>query len=143
MDRWMPLFAATVGVLGAIAGAVVGGSVANSGQQQGFERERAAAIQDLRRETYGEYLGTAQEVVANELAGFSKKVNKVFVRVFVAEARVALVAEHPEVERAAEQLRMALEYDDDKSAEQQLKEYGDAADRFRAVARQEIAESAE
>ena len=52
-DRWIPVLAAVVGVIGGIGGAYIGGAVANEGQETRFERERAAALQDLRMDTYG------------------------------------------------------------------------------------------
>ncbi|MDQ5874067.1 MAG: hypothetical protein M3526_01635 [Actinomycetota bacterium] len=66
--RWMAILAAALGVLGGVGGAFVGGSMANEGQERQFEADRAAAIQDLRIETYGNYLGTAQEVLGLALA---------------------------------------------------------------------------
>jgi Methylmalonyl-CoA mutase len=44
----MPILAAGLGVLGGIAGAFIGGYVANEGQERRFEKERAAAEQDGR-----------------------------------------------------------------------------------------------
>ena len=61
--RWMPLFAAAVGVLGGVGGALVGGFIANANQAEGFRRERAAAVEDLRVEAYADFLGTAQGLV--------------------------------------------------------------------------------
>jgi hypothetical protein len=58
-DRWVPVLAAVVGVLGGMGGAFVGGSVANQGQEQRFESEREAARQDVREDTYGAYLQAA------------------------------------------------------------------------------------
>jgi hypothetical protein len=39
-DRWLPVVAAILGVLGGVAGAAVGGYVANKGQEQRLEAER-------------------------------------------------------------------------------------------------------
>jgi hypothetical protein len=147
--RWTPLLAAVVGVLGAVGGALVGGAVANQGQEQGFERQRAAALQDLRRETYGDYIGTAQEIVASFVAGRPPpKVNAIWIRLFVAEGRVALVADNPDVEAAAADVRRSVEehpHEPNKTAkqeaEEQLAEYEDAANQFLAVARDEIEKS--
>jgi hypothetical protein len=55
-DRWIPILAATVGVLGGMGGALVGGYISNQGQQQQFEDERKAAIDDLRQDSYANYL---------------------------------------------------------------------------------------
>jgi len=60
--RWMPLFAAAVGVLGGVGGAYIGGVVANEGQERQSQKERTAAMQDLRRDAYGDFLGMAQEL---------------------------------------------------------------------------------
>ena len=56
-ERWIPILAAAVGVVGGVAGALIGGYVANEGQQERFESERRAQIADSRLETYGNYLG--------------------------------------------------------------------------------------
>jgi hypothetical protein len=58
-DRWIPVVAAVLGVLGGMGGALVGGSIANSGQEQRFENERRAARHDLRQDAYANYLQTA------------------------------------------------------------------------------------
>jgi hypothetical protein len=63
-DRWIPVVAAIVGVLGGMGGAFVGGYIANKGQQQRFEEERKTQVQDLRRETYVQYLQKADAAVA-------------------------------------------------------------------------------
>ena len=55
-DRWIPVLAATVGVIGGLGGALIGGCVANQGQQEQFENERQAALVDMRREVYATYL---------------------------------------------------------------------------------------
>jgi len=55
-ERWIPVLAAVVGVLGGMGGALVGGFVANQGQTQRFEIERQAAIQDVHTEAYATYL---------------------------------------------------------------------------------------
>jgi hypothetical protein len=61
--RWMPVLAAVVGVLGGVGGALAGGAVANSGQEQQFQNERRAAIQDLRADRYGEYAAAVGRLV--------------------------------------------------------------------------------
>jgi hypothetical protein len=109
----MPLLAAGLGVLGGIAGAFIGGYLANEGAESRFESERAGAEQDLRRDTYGTYLGTAQELWAEYLAddgsdAAEDAIAAAGVRLFVAQARVRLVAENDEVEDAAKRLREIL-----------------------------------
>jgi hypothetical protein len=99
--RWMPLLAAAVGVVGGVGGAYIGGVVANEGQEQQSKKERAAALQELRRDAYGDFLGTVQELraaaAAREPDGITTReqdeLNEIAVRLFVAKARVDLVTE--------------------------------------------------
>jgi hypothetical protein len=56
---WIPVLAAALGLVGGIAGAYVGGQVSNDGQEQQFENQRTAQIQDLAIETYSNYLRTS------------------------------------------------------------------------------------
>jgi hypothetical protein len=58
-DRWIPVLAATVGVLGGLGGALIGGLIANEGQQDQLESERDAAREALREEAYAGYLAAA------------------------------------------------------------------------------------
>jgi CHASE1-domain containing sensor protein len=51
-EQWVPVVAAVLGLLGGMAGAAVGGYVANEGQEQRFEHERATQLRDLRTDTY-------------------------------------------------------------------------------------------
>lgn len=55
-DRWIPILAATVGVLGGMGGALVGGYISNQGQEQQFEDQRKAARDDLRQDAWANYL---------------------------------------------------------------------------------------
>jgi hypothetical protein len=142
--RWMPLFAAAMGVFGAVAGALVGGSVANSGQEQGFERQRAAAIQDLRIKTYGDFLGTANALLATAKFDTNpEKQGKPYVALQAAEARVELIAETQEVESAASKVIDATEDDPSKTLKEQLAAYQKATIDFRGAARDEIRQTAE
>ena len=59
-ERWFPVLAAVLGLLGGIGGAAVGGYVANKGQEQQFEEERAARIRDERLDTYVRFLRAAE-----------------------------------------------------------------------------------
>jgi hypothetical protein len=61
-ERWIPIFAAVVGVLGGMGGAYIGGYVANEGQQQRFESEQEARLQDLRRGAYADFVEEAASV---------------------------------------------------------------------------------
>ena len=105
--RWMPLLAAAVGVIGGVGGAYVGGVVAN----EQSEKERAAALQDLRRDAYGDFLGTVQELRAKDIElrtdpdGINRRdqdeLDEIAVRLYVAKARVDLVSDSGAVEDAA------------------------------------------
>ena len=106
----MPILAATVGVLGGVGGALVGGFVANQGQEEGFKRQRAAAKQDLRIEAYADYLGTAEGFVVSyavqpsteaEERALEAERRALFLELFVSRARVFLVYEDAAVEKAA------------------------------------------
>ena len=57
--KWMPVFAAAVGVLGGLGGALVGGSLANATEQERLDTERRDAREDLFRATHGEFLAAA------------------------------------------------------------------------------------
>jgi hypothetical protein len=109
--RWMPILAASVGVLGGLGGALVGGFLTNRGQAEEFKRERAAAKQELRREAYADYLGTAEgfvvsfavepETTAGDRALEAQR-RALFVQLFVSRARVFLAFENDAVLKAAE-----------------------------------------
>lgn len=165
--RWMPILAATLGVIGGLAGALAGGFIANHGQVEEFKRDRAAARQDLRTDVYGEYLGTAEAYVLANLLGLTDaEKNAQLVKLFVTRARVFLVREDIEVEKAAEAITAAVLDDtkaemDERTAceemptggprdacyqrldDRQYKAYLRAGDGFLATARQEIADTAE
>ncbi len=59
-DRWVPVLAAVLGLLGGMGGAAVGGYVANKGQEQRFQNEQSTRLRDLRTETYVKFLRAAQ-----------------------------------------------------------------------------------
>ena len=63
-ERWFPVLAAVLGLLGGIGGAAVGGYVANKGQGQRFEEERAARIRDVRPCVLSLSMGEACAVLA-------------------------------------------------------------------------------
>jgi hypothetical protein len=115
--RWMPVLAAFVGVLGGVGGAIAGGAVANSGQEQGFQREREAQREDLRLATYSKYVGAVDvNLVKVDLAGqqfgfgedAGAKINAFIEQealdVFAAAAAVELLA-GTDVRGAADELR--------------------------------------
>lgn len=128
----MPLLAAGLGVLGGITGAFIGGYLANEGAESRFKSERAGAEQDLRRDTYGTYLGTSQELWAEYLRDDGSEaaqdaIEAAGVRLFVAQARVRLVAKNDEVEDAAQRLREIL-------VDTEGEDYGDTESEFRELA---------
>jgi hypothetical protein len=61
-ERWIPILAGVIGVVGGVGGAVVGGVIANEGQEEQFEKDRAAELQDLREQTYVKFVGAAEKV---------------------------------------------------------------------------------
>ena len=61
-ERWIPILAGVIGVVGGVGGAVVGGVIANEGQEAQFEKDRAAELQDLREQTYVRFVGAAERV---------------------------------------------------------------------------------
>jgi hypothetical protein len=61
-DRWIPILAGVIGVIGGVGGAVVGGVIANEGQEDQFEKDRAAELQDVREQTYVKFVGAAENV---------------------------------------------------------------------------------
>jgi hypothetical protein len=59
---WIPILAAVVGIVGGVGGAYVGGSVANKGQEEQFDNQREADVQDLLIDTYTNYLQTTSRL---------------------------------------------------------------------------------
>src|SRR5918993_2442304 len=62
-DRWIPVLAGVIGLIGGVGGAVVGGVIANEGQEEQFEKDRAAELQDVREQTYVKFVGAAENVL--------------------------------------------------------------------------------
>ena len=136
--------AAGLGILGGIGGAFVGGWVANQGQERRFERERAAAIQDLRIDAYGAVLESGQKVVLDFQSEASDAEQKAaLAALFAAEARVALIGGTPEVRLWAQKVREALTEPASTPIEQQIADYVQAVNTFLRVSREEIANSQE
>src|SRR5262245_53610031 len=96
-ERWLPVLAAVLGLLGGIAGAAVGGYIANKGQEQRLEEERAARIRDVRLDTYAKFL----RAVENEHFHARAAAEEVVTR---AEAEVALITSSAALREAAEML---------------------------------------
>jgi hypothetical protein len=95
-EHWVTVVAAVLGLLGGMAGAAVGGYIANRGEQQRFEHERAAEIRDLRLDTYVMLLRAAELEHAQPVETDDR-----FIR--TAEAEVALVAPTAAIREAAAQ----------------------------------------
>ena len=103
-DRWIPILAATVGVIGGLGGALIGGCVANQGQQDQFENERQAALVDMRKEVYATYIqamesfvgkaGSAEQAGVLETAKqLQEFIDEEGIPAFTAQAVAELVAE--------------------------------------------------
>jgi CHASE1-domain containing sensor protein len=113
-ERWLPVLAAVLGLLGGIGGAAVGGYVANKGQEQQFEEERAARIRDVRLDTYSEFLRAAENEHFHALAS-----DDVITR---AEAEVDLVASSDALREAAATLTdTVLNNEDTQSWERKIR----------------------
>jgi hypothetical protein len=98
----------------------------------------------LRRESYGNYIGTAQELWATYLSdGSEDEKDAAAVRLSVAEARVGLVAENPKIKDAAMKLREVLTPEPStypkglEGEQQQAQDYKEASEDFLDAARDE------
>jgi hypothetical protein len=108
-ERWVPLLAAVVGLLGGIGGAYVGGTVANQRQQDRFEYEQSAEARNLRMDAYVDFL-KACETAFN----FSDKLDPVQVsrgvgELYAAQSRASLVTSSASVADAAGRLARACQ----------------------------------
>jgi hypothetical protein len=95
-ERWLAVLAAVLGLLGGIGGAAVGGYIANKGQEQRFEEERAARIRDVRLDTYARFLRAAENEHFHAAAS-----DEIMIR---AEAEVDLIASSDALRGAAAML---------------------------------------
>ena len=93
-EHWVTVVAAVLGLLGGMGGAAVGGYIANRGEQQRFEHQRAAEIRDLRLDTYVMLLRAAELEHAQPVETDDRVVR-------TAEAEVALVAPTMAIREAA------------------------------------------
>jgi hypothetical protein len=138
--RWMPLFAAALGVLGGVGGALIGGYLANEGAERRFDQERAAQLGDQRSEAYGNFLGTSLEVSTDLLFGRPEDEQADSIaRLYVTQAK-AIIAAHDQEVTAVEtsQVTEILDPDEGSYSEDQLDAYvREAEDVFR-LARSEI-----
>jgi len=133
-ERWVPVLAAIVGVLGGMGGAYVGGSVANEGQQQRFEEQRATELEDLRRDTYVEYLRKVDALVVltfqTQPRPAQKEIGNAQAEARSARAQVLLVSSTA-VRRAADGLMRTLINGDEDA-------YEDAREAFIVAAESQI-----
>ena len=125
-DRWLPVLAAILGVLGGVAGAAVGGYVANKGQEQRFDAERASRMLDQRIDAYVRFLRAAENE-ADEASMYPDPI------VQTAAAEVVLVARTAALRRAATRLLdRTLNF-------AELSEYREARDEFVELANADVA----
>ena len=96
-DRWLPVLAAILGVLGGVGGAAVGGYVANKGEEQRLGAERASRMLDQRIDAYVRFLRAAENE-ADEASQYPDPL------VQTAAAEVELVARNAELREAAARL---------------------------------------
>jgi hypothetical protein len=126
-ERWLPVLAAVLGLLGGIGGAAVGGYVANKGQEQQFDEERAARIRDERLDTYLRFL----RLTENE---FFHPVETSDDDVITANLEVALVARSAALREAAARLTDTLLSPEERPESQRT----EARKRFVDLAHSEI-----
>ena len=96
-DRWLPVLAAVLGIVGGVLGAAVGGYIANEGQEAQFKQERAERIRDLRLATYSKFLRAAE----NEKVRGPELQDSI---VLTAQLEVELVARNDDLRAAAVRL---------------------------------------
>jgi hypothetical protein len=99
-ERWIPVLAAALGLLGGVGGALVGGWVANQGEQERFRSERAAERADFSRDTFVKFLAAAENW------RFQGKTGE---KVFAAEAEVTLLSSSPGLWKAARDITQAAQ----------------------------------
>lgn len=102
-ERWLPVLAAALGFFGGVAGAAVGGYVANEGQERRFEAERAARLRVLRTEAYRTFLRAAERE--------REDYNRDNTLLYAASNEVALVAGSKALGPAAAQLVAVFDKD--------------------------------
>ena len=95
---WIPVLAAVVGLVGGVGGAYVGGEVSNNGQEQQFENQRAAELQDLLIGAYASYLRV------NSRWALDPDSKQLRAEALAAETEVEFEAADPGVDDTAQQL---------------------------------------
>jgi hypothetical protein len=94
-ERWVvPIVVALVGLVGGLGGAYLGGRAANNGQQEQFENQRTAQVQDLLIATYSNFVRTASKAASGPASPAEVRA------VFAAGAQVDFVGDE-HVKRAA------------------------------------------
>jgi hypothetical protein len=136
---WIPVLAAVVGLAGGVGGAYVGGEVANNGQEQQFDNQRAAQLQDLLIDTYGRFVRSAASTYAVVLAwdkGDSTKAQLIAAQGEAegARAEVTFLAASDDVDQAAARLEEAVTHVPHVTPEM----YAAERDRFLEVAAQSL-----
>ena len=104
---WIPVLAAALGLIGGVAGAYVGGEVSNKGQQQQFENQRQAELQDLLIDAYARYLRDASDLFAavdEDKSGAQARTKALARRAFAGETEVEFLAASGEVDLAAQRV---------------------------------------
>jgi hypothetical protein len=135
-ERWIPVLAAVVGVLGGMGGAFIGGYVANEGQEQRFQDEQEVRAQDLRRNAYADFLQAAADVQFSEEENPSENpVDKLI----GAQAKAALFA-NSDVQGGATALVDAVRHRGDcyREAEEEEDCYGTAQSQFVDAAKAQL-----
>jgi hypothetical protein len=101
-ERWVPLLAATVGLIGGVGGAYIGGVVAIQEQQERFENEQRTETRNLRINAYVDLLKACE--TAFYLDGAQTETNQRVGDLRAAQARASLMTSSNEVEEAAGEL---------------------------------------
>lgn len=138
-ERWIPIFAAVVGLLGGVGGAAIGGSIANNGQQDRLIQERQTHLEDLLIETFSKYVETAGSAafqLQDSPPGNIKA--RIMGEVEAAQAQVEFVTSVPEVRDAALALEDLLASVAIDKTSVTYKDYKTARDKFIATAGRSI-----
>lgn len=110
-DRWTPILAALVGLIGGLGGAAIGGAIANEGQEQRARDEREAQLQDVAIETYSNYVRTAGSAffrLAGDASMSEAMKARLIGEVEGAQAEVVFLTAEPEVAATADRLEQSL-----------------------------------
>jgi hypothetical protein len=109
-ERWIPILAAIVGLVGGLGGAAIGGSIANEGQETQFRNQRIADLNNLLHETYSRYLRTAADAYVSRTSGGVSKKDLIRIQGDVegGAAEVVLLVNVARVETTAQRLEEAV-----------------------------------